>query len=110
MSWIILSSYYLTSLSVGSFPSSNCNIELLKCSFKNLTIPYVICNCFSLVILLIVSESLQDTLGRSGVPKYSPTKASTCFFSKGVNSTTVGLPNPKFSSRYLNYSGSLLPL
>jgi hypothetical protein len=58
----------------------------------------------------MVSESLQDTLGRIGVPKYSPTKASTCFFSKGVNSTEVGLPMPKFSSRYLNCSGSLFPL
>jgi hypothetical protein len=58
----------------------------------------------------MVSESLQDTLGRIGVPKYSPTKASTCFFSKGVNSTAVGLPRPKFSSRYLNCSGSRLPL
>jgi hypothetical protein len=97
-------------LSVISLPSMNYNIELLKCSFKNFTIPYVICNCFSLVILLIVSVSLQEILGRIGVPKYSPTKASTCFFSNGVNSTAVGLPIPKFSSRYLNCSGSRLPL
>jgi hypothetical protein len=61
-------------------------------------------------MLLIVSESLHDTFGRIGVPKYSPTKASTCFFNNGVNSTDVGLPSPKFSSRYLNYSGSRLPL
>jgi hypothetical protein len=42
---------------------------------------------------------LHETFGKIGVPKYSPTKASTCFFSKGVNSTDVGLPIPKFSSR-----------
>jgi hypothetical protein len=58
----------------------------------------------------MVSESLQEILGSIGVPKYSPTKASTCFFNNGVNSTEVGLPIPKFSSRYLNCSESLFPL
>nr|DAG30395.1 MAG TPA: hypothetical protein [Bacteriophage sp.]DAV59988.1 MAG TPA: hypothetical protein [Caudoviricetes sp.]DAX00488.1 MAG TPA: hypothetical protein [Bacteriophage sp.] len=51
------------------------------------------------MILLMVSESLQEIFGRIGVPRYSPTRASTCFFSNGVNSTEVGLPIPKFSSR-----------
>jgi len=49
---------------------------------------------FSRVILLKVAESLQDTLGNIGVPKYSPTKASTCFLIKGMNSTDVGFPIP----------------
>nr|DAE31152.1 MAG TPA: hypothetical protein [virus sp. ctML55]DAW92003.1 MAG TPA: hypothetical protein [Bacteriophage sp.] len=80
-------------------PSINLRIELLKWSFKNFTIPLVISSYFSLVILLIVSESLQEIFGSIGVPKYSPTRASTCFFNKGVNSTEVGLPIPKFSSR-----------
>jgi hypothetical protein len=84
--------------------------ELFKCSFKYFTISACIFNCLSLVILEIVSVSLQEILGRIGVPKYSPTKASTCFFSKGVNSTDVGLPKPKFSSKYLNYSESRFPL
>ncbi|MGM9532171.1 hypothetical protein [Intestinibacter sp.] len=53
---------------------------------------------------------MHDTFGRIGVPRYSPTKASTCFFNSGVNSTDVGLPIPKFSSKYLNYSASLIPL
>jgi len=61
-------------------------------------------------ILEIVAESLQETLGSIGISKYSPIKASMCFFISGVNSTDVGLPIPKFSSRYLNYSGSLFPL
>jgi hypothetical protein len=43
------------------------------------------------------------------VPKYSPIKASMCFLTIGVNLTDVGLPIPKFSSRYLNYSSSRLP-
>jgi len=42
-------------------------------------------NSFSLVILLIVAESLQDTLGKIGVVIYSPTKASICFFISGIN-------------------------
>nr|DAH11814.1 MAG TPA: hypothetical protein [Caudoviricetes sp.] len=42
---------------------------------------------------------MQETFGSIGVPRYSPTKASTCFLSSGVNSTDVGLPIPKFSSR-----------
>lgn len=54
--------------------------------------------------------SLQDTLAIVGTSKYSPSKASTCFFISGVNSTEVGLPIPKLSSKYLNYSASLLPL
>jgi len=45
-----------------------------------------------------------------GVPKYSPIKASTCLRIRGVNSTAVGFPIPKFSSRYLNYSASRKPL
>jgi hypothetical protein len=58
----------------------------------------------------MVLESLQVIFGNIGVPKYSPIKASTCFFNKGVNSTEVGLPIPKFSSKYLNYSESRFPL
>jgi hypothetical protein len=45
-------------------------------------------------MLLIVLASLQDIFGSIGVSKYSPTKASICFFSNGVNSTDVGLPIP----------------
>jgi hypothetical protein len=58
-------------------------------------------NSFSLVILLIVEESLHVTFGIIGVPKYSPTKASTCFLINGINSTDVGLPIPYYSSIYL---------
>jgi hypothetical protein len=61
-------------------------------------------------MLEIVFLSLQVTLGNIGTPKYSPIKASTCFLINGVNSTEVGLPIPKFSSKYLNYSASLIPL
>nr|DAK03727.1 MAG TPA: hypothetical protein [Bacteriophage sp.] len=53
---------------------------------------------------------MQDTFGSNGISKYSPIKASTCFLISGVNSIEVGLPIPKFSSKYLNYSASLLPL
>nr|DAF44335.1 MAG TPA: hypothetical protein [Podoviridae sp. ct8Lf7] len=88
----------------------NYKIEFVRWSFRNFTIPSVIFNYFSLVIFVIVSESLQDILGSIGVPRYSPTRASTCFFNSGVNSTDVGEPIPKFSSKYLNYSGSLFPL
>jgi hypothetical protein len=50
-------------------------------------------------MLLIVDSSLHDIFGSIGVPRNSPTKASTCFFNNGVNSTDVGLPIPKFSSK-----------
>jgi hypothetical protein len=66
--------------------------------------------CFSLNILLIVLSSLQETFGSIGTFKYSPTNASICFLIKGINSTAVGYPIPKFSSKYLNYSLSLLQL
>jgi hypothetical protein len=69
-----------------------------------------ICNCLSLNILLIVTVSLQETFGRIGTSKYSPTKASICFLIRGINSTAVGYPIPKFSSKYLNYSLSRLQL
>jgi hypothetical protein len=62
------------------------------------------------VILVTVSLSLHVTLGKIGVPKYSPIKASICFLISGINLTDVGFPIPKFSSKYLNYSGSRLPL
>nr|DAN06259.1 MAG TPA: hypothetical protein [Bacteriophage sp.] len=52
---------------------------------------------------------MQVTLGNIGVSKNSPTKASTCFLNSGVNYTDVGLPIPKFSSKYLYYSLSRLP-
>jgi hypothetical protein len=58
----------------------------------------------------MVFVSLHDTLGIIGVPKYSPIKASICFLIKGINSTEVGLPIPKFSSKDLYYSASRLPL
>jgi hypothetical protein len=51
-------------------------------------------NYFSLNILLIVFSSLQDTFGRIGTSKYSPTKASICFLINGTNSTAVGCPIP----------------
>nr|DAU35328.1 MAG TPA: hypothetical protein [Caudoviricetes sp.] len=73
--------------------------ELFKCAFKNPIICVYITSYFSLSILLIVPASLQDIFGNIGVPRNSPTKASTCFLSKGVNSTEVGLPIPKFSSK-----------
>jgi hypothetical protein len=61
-------------------------------------------------MLVRVYSSLQETLAIVGTSKYSPSNASTCFLINGVNSTCVGLPIPKFSSRYLNYSESRLPL
>jgi len=45
-------------------------------------------------MLFIVSVSLQETFGRIGISKYSPTKASICFLISGVNSTAVGYPIP----------------
>jgi hypothetical protein len=53
---------------------------------------------------------LQDTFGIIGVSKYSPIRASMCFLMSGINSTAVGYPIPKFSSKYLNCSLSLLQL
>ena len=76
---------------------------------KNLVTPFAISKDFSLVMALIVSLSLQLTFGKIGVPKYSPIKASMCFLTIGVNLTEVGLPIPKFSSRYLNCSSSRSP-
>ena len=63
-----------------------------------------------LVIFVTVFESLHDTLGNTGVPKYSPTKASICFLIRGINSTEVGFPIPQFSSKERYYSASSLPL
>jgi len=51
-------------------------------------------NYFSLNILFTVSSSLQEILGRIGISKYSPTRASICFLIKGINSTDVGYPIP----------------
>ena len=84
------------------FPSRKLRIEFLRCPCRNLYSSEDIFNCFSLSILFIVSLSLQNTLGIIGVPRYSPIKASICFFIRGVNCIEVGLPSPKFSSRYLN--------
>jgi hypothetical protein len=61
-------------------------------------------SCFSLWILLRVFSSLQETLGLIGRVKNSPTKASMCFLIRGVNEMEVGLPKPKFSSKWRNYS------
>jgi hypothetical protein len=58
----------------------------------------------------MVLESLQETLGIIGVPRYSPIKASICFLIRGINSTDVGCPIPKFSSKDLCYSASRFPL
>jgi len=49
----------------------------------------------------MVEESLQDTFGNIGEPKYSPTKASICFLIRGINFTEVGFPIPYCSSIYL---------
>ena len=84
------------------FPSKKLKIEFLRCPCKNLYNSDEIFSCFSLSILAIVSLSLQNTLGIIGVPRYSPIRASICFFIRGVNWREVGLPSPKFSSRYLN--------
>jgi len=69
-------------------------ISLSKLFFKllynRLKHSLAIFNYFSLKILFIVSSSLQETFGSIGTSKYSPTKASTCFFIKGINSTDVG--------------------
>jgi hypothetical protein len=45
-------------------------------------------------MLLIVLLSLQEIFGSIGVPKNSPTKASTCLRINGTNSTDVGFPIP----------------
>ena len=109
ISSLILSICYLIALSVVSLPSKNANNVVFKWSFKNLVTPCAIYKDFSLVIALMVSLSLQLTFGKIGVPRYSPIKASMCFLTIGVILTEVGLPIPKFSSRYLNYSSSLIP-
>jgi hypothetical protein len=97
-------------VSVTFFPSINDSKEFLTLAAKNSCICCVIFICFSLSILVIVDESLQDTFGIIGVPKYSPTSASICFLINGINSTAVGFPIPKLSCKYLNYSGSRLPV
>jgi len=79
--------------SISLFPS-NLNKLLLRFLFKRFAHSVAIFNYFSLNMLLIVSESLQETLGRIGTPKYSPTRASICFLIKGINSTEVGCPIP----------------
>ena len=67
---------------------------VLNLFFKKVYTSLVIFNYFSLVIFVTVFESLHDTLGNTGVPKYSPTKASICFLIRGINSTEVGFPIP----------------
>nr|DAH58412.1 MAG TPA: hypothetical protein [Bacteriophage sp.] len=97
-------------VSVIFFPSIKLKIEFFRCAVKYLCISEIIFNCFSLSILFRVSVSLQYTLGIIGVPRYSPIRASICFLIRGVNSKDVGFPMPKFSSKYLNYSSSRIPL
>jgi len=87
-----------------------CNKPFLILYFRVCITSALIFNCLSLNILFIVVESLQDTFGIIGVSKYSPIRASICFLIRGINSTDVGCPIPKFSSRYLNCSLSLLQL
>ena len=77
-------------LSVISLPSIKLSIEFFKCFCRRLYTSEEIATSFSRVMALIVAESLQDTLGRIGVPRNSPTKASTCFLIRGMNSTDVG--------------------
>jgi hypothetical protein len=97
MSYLIVGSVILSS------PLEKLSIILFFSLFyKKSKVSLNIYICFSLFILLMVSESLQVTLGSMGVPKYSPTNASICFLIKGINSTLVGFPIPKFSSIYLN--------
>ena len=45
-------------------------------------------------MLVIVSESLQVTLGITAVSVYSFAIASICFFISGVNTIDTGLPIP----------------
>jgi len=110
ISSISLFNYSSIAPSVIDFPSIKRNIDFFRSDLRNCCISFSIFNCFSLSILFKVFESLQYTLGIIGVPRYSPIKASICFFISGVNSIEVGLPIPKFSSRYLNYSSSRTPL
>ena len=72
-----------------------------------MTIPLVISSCFSLVIALIVSVSLHEIFGIIGVPRYSPTKASTCFFNKGVNSVVNHTNDPLGHQHYSKKKGGL---
>jgi hypothetical protein len=72
----------------------NSNSLFLNRFYKKSKTSFVILISFSRVILLNVAESLQDTFGNIGVPKYSPTKASMCFLINGINSTDVGFPIP----------------
>jgi len=98
----ILLSYYSTKPSFILFPSIKLRIEFLRCFYRYPCSLEAIFNCFSLFILLIVSLSLQITLGIIGVPKYSPIKASICFLINGVKCKVVGVLAPYTSSRYLN--------
>ena len=64
---------------------------------------------YCVALYVIVLSSLQETFGSIGTFKYSPTNASICFLIKGINSTAVGYPIPKFSSICLNCSASRTP-
>jgi hypothetical protein len=87
---INLSNYSFIFRSVISWLPKTFKTLLLRFCFKSLEDSNAIYNYFSLNILWIVSSSLQETLGRIGKSKYSPTKASMCFLIRGVNSTDVG--------------------
>jgi hypothetical protein len=110
----MLSTIFLSSSSIKEssvfFPSIKLKIEffslLLKASYNSL----FIFNYFSLSMAVIVSLSLQEIFGIIGVPRYSPIRASTCFLIKGVKCKVVGVLAPYTSSKYLNYSLSLIPL
>jgi len=82
-----------------SLPSIKLNIEFYNLLFIKEITSLLILSYFSLSILDIVLESLQDTFGKIGTPRYSPIKASTCFLINGTNSTFVAFPIPQFSSR-----------
>jgi len=105
-----LSNYSFIFRSYMSLPPSIRKRLFLRLFCRRLAHSAAILSCFSLNILLIVLVSLQETLGRIGTFKYSPTNASICFLIRGINSTAVGYPIPKFSSKYLNYSLSRLQL
>jgi len=69
-------------------------IALFRCSLSKSNAALSIANCLSLFIFESVPLSLHDILGRIGVDKYYPIKTSTCFLTKGINSTEVGVPIP----------------
>jgi len=94
ISSINLSNCSLIFKSCKSFYPSILNKLFLRLFYNKVAHSEATLICFSLNILLIVSLSLQETLGRIGMFRYSPTKASTCFLIKGINSTDVGCPIP----------------